>query len=132
MNAERAEATGLAEWLLSSDGPSGFIFKPSPDVFIAGSDADGIIGFLVKSDDWRTPQGIAVEQSDRDDLQRAYGDDLQQRTSPAGYPYFLVRDGDCGYFFAPDSFGPEDGPIIVIVSGLWDAVSKARPNTSFG
>jgi hypothetical protein len=118
--------------LLSTDGPSGFIFKPSPDVFIAGSDADGIVGFLVKSDDWRTPQGIAVERSGGDDLRRAYGDDLQQRTSPEGYPYFLVRDGDCGYFFAPDSFGPEDGPIIVVISGLWDAVSKARPNTSFG
>jgi hypothetical protein len=132
MNAERAEATGLAEWLLASDGPSGFIFKPSPDVFIAGTEADGIVGFLVKSDDWRTPEGIAVGLSGRDDLQQAYGDDLQERTTPEGYPYFLLRDGDCGYFFAPDSFGPDDGPIIVIISGRWDAVSQARPNTSFG
>jgi hypothetical protein len=132
MNAERAESTGLVDWLLSSDGPSGFVFKPSPDVFVAGTDADGIVGFLVRDQGWRTPQGITTGASTGEDLQQAYGEELQRLTTPEGAAYYLVRDGDCGYFFAPDSFGPDDGPIVVIVSGLWDAVSQARPNTSFG
>ncbi len=128
MNAERAGRTGL----LDGDAASGFVFKASPDVFIAGTDADGIVGFLVKDQGWRTPQGITTGVSTQEDLQQAYGAQLQSLTTPEGYPYFLVRDGDCGFFFAPDSFGPDDGPVAVIISGLWDAVSQARPNTSFG
>lgn len=131
MQSDAAELTGLVDRLLAADGPSGFIFRSSSDVFVAGTEADGIIGFLVKTDAWQTPEGIRVGSA-MADLAGAYGAAVQELTTDIGHPYALVRDGDCGYFFSPDPFGPSDGPIITIISGAWDAISEAQPGTSFG
>jgi len=132
MGPDDAQATGLASYLQSGPQGSGFVFRPAEDIFIAGTAESGIVGFLVKSPRWRTPEGIAAGTSMIADLRRAYAGAVVRGETEQGLEYFSLRDGDCGYFFAADGFGDPDGPIAVIISGLWSAVSRARPNTSFG
>lgn len=128
MSAEEAEATGLVRWEEQPGMPASYTYLPSREVFIGGTAETGIAGFLVKDSLWATPEGIRVGISTTDDLIEAYADDLQILIDDYDTRYYLVRDGDFGYFFQPDPFASDD-TIIAMVCGTWDAISRQLPNT---
>ena len=130
MTLEEAEATGLVLWDVQTDRPSGFLYRPSRDVFVGGNDEKGITGFLVKTDTYRTPAGIAVGMG-LADVQQAYGDAVDEVSDESGAKYYLVRDGDFGYYFQPDPQQPEDDTITVIIAGDWWVVSGHKPYLPF-
>lgn len=124
------ESTGLAGLESDPELPPIIIFRPSRDVFIGGTPEGGITGFLVKDPQYQTPEGISPGVSTVADLQQAYGDRLLRVENDRGQLYFLVQDGDCGYFFQTDPFADDD-VIISMVAGRWTVVARQEPNSGF-
>jgi len=127
MTLDEAEATGLILWDRQVDRPSSFLYRPSRDVIIGGNDVTGITGFMVKNDSHTTPEGITPRVSDDDDVEAAYGDSALQYESETGYTYYLVRDGDFGYYIQLDPESPNGKTVQLVIAGNWAPVSAQKP-----
>jgi len=124
MSAQQAVATG-AVTLQDSAGLVELIPDPDtyPGLFVGYDEQTDTIGsFTVKDGSpIRTPDGIGVD-SDVDDLRRAYGPLLQERTED-GQTWYLVAVDDVGYAFFPTDVE------LIMVAATDVVLADVRPGT---